>query len=202
MVDVDLLVAIVVGYLLGSIPVADLVTRRRGVQLRSVGDCNPGYWNARETMGRRAAVPVLLGDGAKGLIAGLVGMLLAGLDAWSVDGFRVWDASNTDWWLGWVALGAAMAGHAYPVFARFRGGRSVMTFAGGVIAVTPLAAAVAIVATLIVTRLKSFAWGARVGVFGLPIAQFLVDPAVRVAATGACMTIIGARFLQAALVRR
>ena len=52
---------------LGSIPVANLVTHRRSaVDLRDVGDHNPGYWNAKETLGRRAALPVFVGDVAKG----------------------------------------------------------------------------------------------------------------------------------------
>ncbi len=62
-----LLVTAVVGYLLGSIPVADLMTHRRSaVDLRDVGDHNPGYWNAKATLGRRAALPIFVGDVAKG----------------------------------------------------------------------------------------------------------------------------------------
>ena len=64
---VDVVIAVVVGYLLGSIPIANLVAARRSaIDLRNVGDRNPGFWNARETMGRRAAVPVFVGDVAKG----------------------------------------------------------------------------------------------------------------------------------------
>ncbi|MET0579136.1 MAG: glycerol-3-phosphate acyltransferase, partial [Ilumatobacteraceae bacterium] len=73
-----ILVTLVVGYLLGSIPVADLVARRRsGIDLRSVGDHNPGYWNAMETLGRRAALPVFIGDVVKGTVAALVGLAMA-----------------------------------------------------------------------------------------------------------------------------
>src|SRR5262245_50818631 len=53
---------IVGGYLLGSIPTAVIVGRRRHVDLRLVGDRNPGWWNAKEELGRRAALPVLVGD--------------------------------------------------------------------------------------------------------------------------------------------
>ena len=49
------------GYVVGSIPVAGLVARRRaGLDLRDVGDGNPGYWNAKATLGRRAAAPVFV----------------------------------------------------------------------------------------------------------------------------------------------
>ena len=72
---VDVLVVVVVGYLLGSIPIANLVAARRSaVDLRDVGDRNPGFWNARETMGRMAAVPVFVGDVAKGVVAAGLGV--------------------------------------------------------------------------------------------------------------------------------
>ncbi len=67
---VDVVIVVVVGYLLGSIPVANLVAARRAaIDLRDVGDRNPGFWNARETLGRMAAVPVFVGDVAKGFVA-------------------------------------------------------------------------------------------------------------------------------------
>ena len=113
----DVLVTAVVGYLLGSIPVADLVAHRRSaVDLRDVGDHNPGYWNAKETLGRRAALPVFIGDVAKGSRRGA---RRRGARAPGV------------WGMAYVGTGAAMVGHALPVFARFRGGRSVLTFVGG-----------------------------------------------------------------------
>ena len=44
------------GYVMGSVPAAVVVAARRGVDIRSVGDRNPGYWNAKETLGWRAAL--------------------------------------------------------------------------------------------------------------------------------------------------
>ncbi len=62
-----LTITIVVGYLIGSIPIANLVAAQRArIDLRDVGDGNPGFWNARETFGRRAAIPVFVGDVRKG----------------------------------------------------------------------------------------------------------------------------------------
>ena len=110
---VSTVVAIVCGYLLGSIPVAGFIARRHGVDdLRTVGDQNPGFWNAAALLGWHAALPVFVGDVAKGATAAAVGAALA-------DG---------RWWLPVVGTGAAMVGHAWPVFARFRGGRSVLAF--------------------------------------------------------------------------
>jgi acyl phosphate:glycerol-3-phosphate acyltransferase len=177
-------VAAVLGYLLGSIPVAVIVARRRWLDPRELGDGNPGYWNVKEQIGRSAAIPVFIGDAAKGALAGAIGLAL----------------DQSAWGIAYVAVGAAMIGHAYPVFARFRGGRSILTFAGGMLVLSPLAAAIAIVALLVVwAATRSFAIAARVGVFGFPVAQLLVESKERVAATGALMCIIGLRFAQAAL---
>jgi glycerol-3-phosphate acyltransferase PlsY len=186
-------VVAVVGYLLGSITVADLVTRRRGAaDLRQVGDRNPGYWNAKETLGRRAAVPVFVGDAAKGALAAGVGVLVA----------RV-ALDPSPWWFGYLGGGAAMIGHAWPVFARFRGGRSILAFAGTMCVVAPLSAAIAIGALLAITLVtRSFAWGARIAVFGVPAVQLVVDGPERTAATGVLMSIIGLRFAMAAVADR
>jgi glycerol-3-phosphate acyltransferase PlsY len=184
---VGLIVAIVVGYLLGSVPVAVLVARSRGVDPRQVGDRNPGYWNVKEQLGRRASLPVFVGDVAKGAAAGAVGVAIDG-DAWGI---------------AYAAVAAAMVGHAWPLFAGFRGGRSILAFAGGVAVLAPLPAALA-VGLLVVAwaATRSFAWAARVGVFGFPLAQLVVESKERVAATGLLLTLIGVRFVQAAVAER
>lgn len=181
------LLAVVAGYLLGSVPVAVLVSRRRGFDPRDVGDHNPGYWNVKEQLGARASLPVFVGDTAKGAAAGLVGLLLAG-DTWGI---------------GYAAVGAGMVGHAWPVFAGFRGGRAVLAFVGGMIVLEPVPAGLALVALLVVwAATRSFAWGARVAVFAFPLILLAFEPKERVAATGALMTFIGLRFAQAAVAER
>jgi glycerol-3-phosphate acyltransferase PlsY len=180
------LAALVVGYLIGSIPVAVLVGRRREIDLRTVGDRNPGYWNARDHLDRRAARTIFVLDVAKGAAA-------AGIGRWLGD----------EWWVGYVAAGGAMLGHAWPVFAGFRGGRSVLTFVGAMCVLSPVAAALAALACVLVTVVtRRFELGARVGVFGFPVVQLLVDPVSHVAATGVLMTIIGVRFARAGLAGR
>ena len=170
-------VAAVLGYLLGSIPVALLVARRHGVDLRETGDGNPGAWNALEQLGGRRAAPAFLGDAAKGLAAGVAGLVLAG------------------WWGGFAGVAGAMVGHAFPLFAGFRGGKAVMTFVGGSLALSPWAVAVCLALCLATSLVLSFKWGARVGVFAFPLVQLATDPIGHVMATGALMTLIGALFL-------
>ena len=181
----EYVVAVVAGYLLGSIPVALMVGRRHGVDLRTVGDGNPGAWNALQQLGARAATPVFVGDALKGLAAGLLGLALG------------------DVWTAYAAIAAAMLGHAFPVFASFRGGKSVMTFAGGAFAVAPVPAAIALALCLVVSAVaRSFAIGARVGVFSFPLIQLAFAPVAEVAATGGLMCIIGLRFAADHLARR
>ena len=136
----------------------------------------------------RAAMPVFVGDTAKGVAAAAVGSVLADPGVWG---------------LAYVGCAAAMVGHAFPVFAHFRGGRSILTFAGGaaVFATIPFAITIAlIVATFLIRR--SFAVAARVGFVAFPIVQIIVEGPYRTAATGALMTFIGLRFAMAAVADR
>ena len=103
------------------------------------------------------------------------------------------------WGLAYVGTGAAMVGHAFPVFARFRGGRSILTFVGGaaVYATVPFAITIALLLAVFgVTR--SFARAAQVGFFAFPVVQLVVEGPYRTAATGVLMTFIGVRFAMAA----
>ena len=170
-------VAVVTGYLLGSISVATIVAGAHGVDLHRTGDGNPGAWNALQQLGPRRAWPVFIGDGAKALLAGLAGQALGG------------------WWVGWAAVAAAMVGHAFPVLDRGRGGKAVMCFAGGAFVLAPIAAALCLLLTGVITLVRGFAWGARAGIFALPAVELAVAPVAHVAATGALMTLIGVLFL-------
>jgi len=186
---VDVVITVVVGYLVGSIPIANLVAARRArVDLRTVGDRNPGFWNARETLGTRAAIPVFVGDVAKGAIAALVGVALAAPGLWG---------------LAYVGTGAAMVGHAFPVFARFRGGRSVLAFVGGAAVFAPVPFTITIALLLVVFAVtRSFARAAQVGFVAFPVVQLAIEGPYRTAATGVLMTFIGFRFAMAAWTDR
>ncbi len=172
------------GYLLGSISMANRVARRHRVaDLRTIGDGNPGFWNAKEQLGVAAAIPVFVIDTAKGAAATGYGVLLA---------------TNGPWWLPYLAAGAAMVGHAWPLFAGFRGGRSVLTFVGAalVFAPGPAFAAVALFAVVWMVS-RDFAWGARAGVAAFPVFQIFIEGPTRTALTGVLMTFIGVRFVTA-----
>lgn len=179
------------GYLIGSVPIANLVARRHGVaDLREVGDRNPGYWNARQTIGVRAAAPILVGDVAKGIIGAAVGAAIG-------------SATSGPWWSSSLGGGAAMVGHAFPAFANGRGGRSVLTFVGTSVVATPRASAISIstfgLARAATGRLDR---AARFGVAAFPAIQLVVDGPRRTAVTGALMTFVGLRFATARRAER
>ena len=173
----------VAGYLLGSIPSADLVSGP--IDLRDVGDRNPGYWNARQALGSKAALPVLVGDVGKGIAAAAVGRAIAGRD-------QSWPAV--------VGAGAAMVGHAWPLFAHFRGGRAVATFIGAAAVLSPPATALAMVAggATFVAR-RSLAPAVHASFVAYPLAQLAIDGPRRTAATGLLMSFIGVRFVMASV---
>lgn len=179
-------IVVTVGYLVGCVPVANTVARRHGGgDLRLTGDRNPGYWNARTVIGIRAARPILIGDTSKGALGALVGLGLAA-------------STGGPWWWAPLGGGAAMLGHAAPVSAGFRGGRSVLAFVGTAIVTAPVAAGSALVLTGLV-RVTSgrTEHAARAGVAAFPIVQLLVDGPQRTLATGILMTFIGVRFATA-----
>lgn len=178
----------VLGYLLGSVPWANVVAARAaGLDLRGVGDRNPGYWNARAHLGRAASVAVFVGDTLKGVLPVLLARLV----------------EPSPWWVGYVVAAAAMTGHAWPVFAHFRGGRSILCFSGAMCVLAPLPALVAVAVVVIVSVVtRRFAFGARAGIFGFPVIQACFEARAHVAACGALMSIIGLRFALATFAER
>lgn len=134
--------ALVLAYLLGSIPFAYLAGRARGIDLRTVGSGNLGAANVFRALGTRAGIAVMALDIGKGLVAVLLARALTD-DPWPA-----------------VAAGAAMAGHVFPVWLRFKGGKGVAVGGGAVIGLAPLAAAVLLalwVVVLLTTRYSSLA---------------------------------------------
>lgn len=114
-----LLVALALGYLLGSIPFGLLLTRAAGLgDIRAIGSGNIGATNALRTGNRWVAIGTLIGDAAKGAVA----VLLMGLLATKTGG-------SVGWMAGLAALGAFL-GHVFPVWLGFKGGKGVSTFIG------------------------------------------------------------------------
>lgn len=112
---------IVAGYVLGSIPTGLLAGLAWGVDVRRAGSGNIGMANVLRTAGKWPAVLTLFGDMLKGFAPVLAARLL----------------TDNEWVAAAVAL-AALAGHCWPVFLGFKGGKGVATGAGTTIALAPL----------------------------------------------------------------
>jgi glycerol-3-phosphate acyltransferase PlsY len=117
------ILALVVAYLVGAIPFGYLLVRwKTGGDVRASGSGNIGATNVLRTTGRVAGVATLALDIAKGY-------------------FAVWLAARwTDGsplWMSAAAL-AVMAGHAFPIFLKFKGGKAVASFVGAFLCLTPL----------------------------------------------------------------
>jgi glycerol-3-phosphate acyltransferase PlsY len=150
-------------YLLGSIPFGLVVSRfLGGPDPRSLGSGNLGTANLYRLLGLKAAVLTFLGDALKGTLPVLLaGFLLASLDAW-------WEAA--------VAMvgGAAVLGHVFPLYLRFKGGKGVATAFGVVTALSPWAALnLAIVYVLALARTRIFSLSALICAWLLPVAMGL-----------------------------
>jgi acyl phosphate:glycerol-3-phosphate acyltransferase len=108
-----ILLGLILGYLLGSIPFGILVTRAAGAgDIRSIGSGNIGATNVLRTGRKSLAALTLLGDGGKGLVAVLLCTALWGAEA------------------GLAAALGAFLGHLFPVWLGFKGGKGVATYLG------------------------------------------------------------------------
>ena len=122
MITADAVYALLVGYLLGSIPFGLLLTRLAGKgDLRTIGSGNIGATNVLRTGSKRLAAATLLLDCIKATAAILiVRALFADADRYAAAG--------------------ALIGHLYPVWLKFRGGKGVATYLGILIPLLPVAA--------------------------------------------------------------
>lgn len=169
------LAVVAIAYLLGAIPFGYLLVRlKTGNDVRSQGSGNIGATNVMRTTGRWAGIVTLLLDIAKG---------------W----FAVWIAGRlTNQDLAWMSVAAlaVMAGHAYPVFLGFKGGKAVASFVGAFLCLTPWAlAAEVIIFVVIVFWTRHISMGSIVGAATFPLAVWLITkqplPAIAAIIAGA-----------------
>jgi len=128
---VALPLAIIAAYLVGSIDFAVIVGRMYGVDIHQEGSGNPGMSNVLRTMGRVPAAMVFIGDTLKGTIGAAMGWVASG---------------SPDPMVHWAFLAglAAVVGHCYPIFHRFKGGKGVATGGGVLLFTVPIVALVEI----------------------------------------------------------
>lgn len=181
----DFALVVAIGFLLGSIPFPYLLTRRRGVDLRTVGSGNVGATNVLRVSSPATAVTALALDAGKG-----------GLAVWVAEALTRQPALM-------VCAGlAAMLGHVYPPWLGFRGGKGLATTAGAFAVLTPAATGIAaaiFVAVVAVSRLVSL--GSLSAILALPpLAAWF--GASRVVIGGACAASAFVAFRHRSNVRR
>ncbi|HIE11578.1 MAG TPA: glycerol-3-phosphate 1-O-acyltransferase PlsY [Kiritimatiellae bacterium] len=123
---VRLTAALLISYTLGSIPFAFLVGKLKGVDIRKVGSGNVGATNLVRVAGPLPGLAAFTGDFFKGFLAAFLLPRLLQPD---------WGSGTP--WFGLSCGLAAVAGHSWPIFLRFRGGKGVATSAGMLAAVVP-----------------------------------------------------------------
>lgn len=138
--------AVIIAYLIGSIPFGYLIVRRKvGGDIRETGSGGTGATNVSRRAGKAAGVFTLVLDALKGSIAVLVARIIVG------------PSVNAEWAIAAAAI-ATIVGHIFPVWLGFRGGKGVATGVGVFLMLAPVAllcAGVLFVAIVALTRYVS-----------------------------------------------
>lgn len=131
-----IMLQIIMGYLIGSIPFAVIISRMKGVDIRKVGSKNPGAANVLREVGKPYGIIVWILDTAKGALVMFIS-------------HRLFHSH-----LFFVALVgiAAVVGHCWPIFLKFRGGKGVSTSGGVFLYLLPWAFPIVIVAYFLIQR--------------------------------------------------
>lgn len=157
------IVIVFAGYLFGSIPSGYLVGRARGVDLRRTGSGNIGATNAFRVLGKTAGAIVLVADALKGFLACVV------VPALVLSRFAGMEGSQIVWYRA-MGGAAAVLGHTFSCWLRFKGGKGVATGAGVFAGLAPVPLAIALgtwLVLFVVTRYVSVAsMGAAVALAG------------------------------------
>ena len=150
-------VALVLAYLLGSIPFSYLVARARGIDVRTVGSGNVGATNVMRSAGRAAGLAAFVLDFLKGAAATALAQRLAGPTVAA------------------VAAVVAVLGHMYPAWLSFKGGKGVATGAGAFLPILPIPALAGLATFGVVAALTRYASvGSIAGASALPVVAVLL----------------------------
>src|SRR5215212_9305126 len=141
---VTILIALVVGYLLGSLPFGYLVARAKGVNIFEVGSKNPGATNVRRVLGTGPGNLVFFLDALKGAAAPALWKFVI------VKTVVAPGELDPNIWTPIGGLVGALLGHSFSCFTRFKGGKGVATATGGLVVLMPVAVVAAAVVWVIV----------------------------------------------------
>lgn len=188
---IPLLIAAVIGYLLGSLPFGYLVAKSKGVNIFEVGSKSPGATNVRRVLGNGPGNFVFALDAIKGAVAaGWVLLLFPVIHLISDSGHGMKETAVTSEngisSAAVVGLIAALIGHSYSCFTQFRGGKGVATTAGGLLVLMPCVIAVGVSVWFIIFYASRYVSLASIlAALALPVAAyFFVEPLLLLGLTG------------------
>ena len=174
------LLFVLLSYLWGAIPASWVAGKLRGVDLRKHGSGNLGATNTFRVLGAKVAAPVMVFDILKGLLPVIL--------------FTQWDGVEDGRW-GLAYGAAAIVGHVFSIYMRFKGGKGVATSAGVFLALAPLAVGAGLavwLAVLAFTRMVSAASISAAAVVGvlllLPVSHIPIE--IRVLGCAICLFVI------------
>ena len=161
--------AALIGYLLGSLPFGYVVARAHGVDIFKEGSGNPGATNVKRVLGekfgrkgRNAGNLVFVLDAVKGAVAAGWPLLISSL------------AYTDARLLGLVGVIAAVLGHSFSVFTKFKGGKGVATAAGGLVVLIPVSCLIGAAVWLITFVLSRYvSLGSVIAAVAVPAASWL-----------------------------
>jgi len=160
-VELSDVIVVLVAYLLGTFPSAELVAKRFGTDITKVGSGNPGASNVIRELGWKAGMSVSLMDMAKAAIA--VGI------AWGVSGEQRGP-------LAYAAMCGAIAGHVAPVMRKFHGGKGVASGGGALFVLFPEVSAVLFVSWFVISKVTRKASVASLAItVATPIGMLIDD---------------------------
>jgi glycerol-3-phosphate acyltransferase PlsY len=169
---------IIIAYLLGSIPFGYLIVKgTRGADIRKTGSGGTGATNVSRHAGKAAGLLTLVLDALKGGAAVFVAGWILGINLF---GEQI-DSTSTGpyWWVGAAGV-AAIAGHMFPVWLGFRGGKGVATGVGVFSMLAPIAVAMAAVIFLVIVwRSRYVSLGSIVAAALIPLFVWLQDGLMR-----------------------
>lgn len=131
------LIAAALGYLIGSVNLSIVISRKRGKDIREMGSGNAGTTNTLRTMGKSTAAVVFLFDILKGCLVPLF-LICAGPCDWMPIVKNVCDC------MAYIYALFAVVGHCFPLYYGFKGGKGIATAAGALLAISPLATLLAL----------------------------------------------------------
>jgi glycerol-3-phosphate acyltransferase PlsY len=175
-----IILSAVAGYLLGSVNTSLVLGKLfYKKDVRQYGSGNAGATNTLRTLGKTAAIMVVVGDFLKGILACLIGKWLAGETSDGVYGGM------------YVAGIMAVIGHNWPLYFGFKGGKGVMTAFAAVLMFSPLAALICLLSFVLVVAITRYvSLGSIIGGAAFPLVAWILGEQLFLILTGVLLALL------------